>query len=102
MIDEAFALGLEKGWSGIVIKTATKFRKLNSPGRDYPTAFIYPLTEIGRQVAIDEMKSILKGLAQDPKASTLKLSFNQLYTGSIDSGEDERQVEIRLITVLEQ
>jgi hypothetical protein len=102
MIDEAFALGIEKGWSGIVIKTATKFRKQNSEGKDFPTAFIYPLTEIGREVAIDEMKSILKGLAKDPKAASLKLSFNQLFTGSVESDDSERQVEIRLITVLEQ
>jgi len=102
LISEAFTVAKEGGWDGIVIKTATKFRKQGIDGVDFPTAFIYPVSTLGFEAAESELKSILKNLKLDPYANSLKLSFNQLFTDSLsDDNGLERQVEIRVISALE-
>jgi hypothetical protein len=100
LVEEAFSLAKSEGWKGIVIKTATKFRKQGVDGVDFPTAFIYPLTELGYEVACSELKPLINKLAIQEDARSLRLSLNQLFEEGLNDGEVSRQVEVRLITTL--
>jgi hypothetical protein len=88
------ATAAKQPWQVVTVKTE-KLRRANAPG-DYPTAFIFPRTPVGRRVAEKQLARILRQLSADG-GDHLRFTVSEVvaHGGLVCADAALRDVEMR-------